>query len=182
MAAVTEPPAVPERLYLIGFRGSGKSTAGKLVAAKLGWVFLDSDELIEQRTGRTIAALFASEGETAFRNRETELLTGLAKLKQRVIACGGGVVLRTANRVLLRDTGYCVWLTAATTTLHDRITADPGSLDRRPALTGLPPLSEIEALTRAREPLYREVAHAVVDTEGRAPEEVAMAILSSWTG
>src|SRR5262249_41226273 len=147
----------PARIYLVGYRGSGKSTVGPLLAGRLGWRFLDADALLEQRAGRTVADVFAAEGGAGFRQREAALLAELAGRERHVIANGGGVVLRAANRRLLRESGYCVWLTGDPATLYQRSQTDPASRGRRPALTGLPGPAEVERLMREREPLYREV-------------------------
>ncbi|HEY1381697.1 MAG TPA: shikimate kinase, partial [Gemmataceae bacterium] len=142
-----------ERLYLIGPRGSGKSTVGRLLAARLGWAFADADEELEARAGRSIAAVFAAEGEAGFRDREAELLRDLARLDRHVIACGGGAVLRPESRQLLRATGQCVWLTGDAATLCRRLDCDPATAARRPALTALPGPAEVERVVREREPL-----------------------------
>ncbi len=168
------------RLYLIGPRGSGKSTVGPLLAARLGWKFTDADEALEASAGRSIADIFAAEGEAGFREREADLLGDLARQDRHVIACGGGVVLKSANRQLLRTTGHCVWLTGDTKTLCRRLDCDPATASRRPALTELPVQAEVERLVREREPFYREVAHLTVATDGRSPADIVSAILSAW--
>jgi shikimate kinase len=167
-------------VYLVGARGCGKSTVGQLLATRIGWDFLDADALLEERAGRSIAELFATEGEAGFREREASLLRELAGRQQHVIATGGGVVLRDQNRRLLRATGLCVWLTGDPATLYGRLLSDPTSRVRRPALTRLPGPAEVERVLREREPLYREVAHLVVATENQSPEAVVSAILSAW--
>jgi shikimate kinase len=176
----SESSVRPPLIYLIGARGSGKSTVGHLLAERLGWRFLDADAVVEERAGQSIAAVFAGEGEAGFRDRETAILAELSTLHQHVIATGGGVVLRPGNRKRLRTSGYCVWLTGEPATLYLRLLEDPTTRDRRPALTSLPGPAEVERLLREREPLYREVAQLVVSTEGQSPEGVVSAILSAW--
>src|SRR3954447_21902345 len=100
-----------DRLFLIGYRGSGKSTVGRLLAERLGWAFVDADEELEIRAGRSIADIFTTDGEPAFRALESAVLRELASRDRHVIACGGGVVLRDDHRRLLRTGGHCVWLT-----------------------------------------------------------------------
>jgi shikimate kinase len=169
-----------ERVYLIGPRGSGKSTVGQLLADRLGWGFVDADEALETLAEQSIADIFAAEGESGFRNREADLLGVVAKRERHVFACGGGVVLRPTNRQLLRATGFCIWLTGNSKTLCERVDCDATTASRRPALTALPALAEIERLLREREPLYREVAHLTVTTDGRSPADVVSAILNAW--
>src|SRR6516162_5971118 len=99
-------------LFLIGPRGSGKTTVARLLAQRIGWAWCDADELLEERAGKTIRQIFADEGEAAFRERESALLQEIALRQDHVIATGGGIVLSPANRELLRR-GAVVWLTAA---------------------------------------------------------------------
>jgi shikimate kinase len=169
-----------ERIYLVGYRGSGKTTVGRLLADALGWSFVDADDVIEARAGQSIAAIFSAEGEAGFREREAANLRDLSSRDRYVIATGGGVVLRADNRQLLRATGHCVWLTGEPATLSRRLEGDPTTRARRPALTALPGPAEVERLLREREPFYREVAHSVVATETQSPEAVVSAILSAW--
>jgi shikimate kinase len=167
-------------IYLVGYRGSGKTTVGRLLGQQIGWPFLDADDVLEAQAGRTVAEVFAVEGEAGFRDRESAVLCDLATRRQHVIATGGGVVLRDENRRVLQATGFGVWLTGSPETCFNRFRADPATRSRRPALTGLIGLAEVERLSREREPLYREVAHVVVDTENQSPEEVVSTILSAW--
>jgi shikimate kinase len=169
-----------DRIFLIGSRGSGKTTVGRQLAARLGWAFVDADAELEIRAGRSIADIFATEGEPGFRARESEVLGDLAARERHVVACGGGVVLRDEHRRLLRTTGHCVWLTGDPATLADRLAADPTTAARRPALTALAGRAEVERLLREREPLYREVAHWTVATDGQSPDDVVSSILSAW--
>jgi shikimate kinase len=168
-----------DRIYLVGPRGSGKTTVGRLLAERLECKFLDADVELEAGAGRSIAEIFAAEGESGFRAREAKLLAELARLDGHVIACGGGMVLRPENRERLRNTGLCVWLAGEPATLCRRIDCDPTTASRRPALTNLSGSAEMERLVREREPHYREVAHLAVDTDGRSPDEVVSAILSA---
>src|SRR5438445_2457666 len=146
-----------ERIFLIGPRGSGKSTVAKLVAKELGWEWTDADAELESRAGRTIRDVFVAEGEEGFRRREAEVLAELCQRHRLVVATGGGVVLREDNRELLKK-GWAVWLTADAGTLWRRISGDATSAERRPALTGAGGKSEVELLLRTREPLYRACA------------------------
>lgn len=170
------------RLVLIGYRGTGKSTIGPILARRLGWTFIDADERIEAAAGRSIAEIFAAEGETGFRDRESATLAELCRGDDLVIATGGGVILRDANRQRLRDSGFVVWLTASPETIWDRLQHDPTTTSRRPNLTPGGGLDEIRSLLAVREPLYRQTANFTIATEALSPEAAADAILSAWTG
>jgi len=170
------PSLSPSLLFLIGYRGTGKTTVARLLAERLGWQWRDADALLEARHGRSIREIFAAEGEAGFRDKEAALVPELCALRRHVIATGGGVILRPSNREQLRAAGRVVWLTADAATLWRRIQGDGSTAQRRPNLSG-GGLVEVEELLRVREPLYRACAHLVVSTEGRAPEEVAEDIL-----
>ena len=170
------------RLILIGYRGTGKTTVGRLLAARLGWNFADADDLVEAAAGKSIAEIFASEGEPGFRDREAAAIRELCGRDRLVLATGGGVVLRPANRELLRGAGFVAWLVARPETVWERLQSDPATAARRPNLTAVGGLEEIRTLLAAREPLYRELAHFTVETDRPSPEEVADAILTAWNG
>ena len=173
------PPVMPSSrrpvIFLTGYRGSGKTSVAKLLAGRLGWQWLDADEALVARHGKTIRAIFAEEGEAGFRDKEAGLLDELCRLREHVVASGGGVVLRPENRGKLRS-GLVIWLTADAATLWRRISSDATTTEQRPNLTG-GGLSEVEELLRVREPLYRGCADLVVDTTGKSPEQVVEAIL-----
>jgi shikimate kinase len=141
--------------------GSGKTTVGKRLASELGRPFVDADEALEERTGRTIAEIFAAEGEDGFRDLETQVLEDLlARTDAPVIASGGGVVVREANRKLLTDSDdvLVVWLNASPGFLASRI-EQKAQKAHRPLLAGEePPRAVLERLSVEREPLYAEVA------------------------
>jgi shikimate kinase len=167
-----------QRLFLIGYRGTGKTSTARVLAARLGWQFRDADTYLEQQAGRTIRAIFATDGETCFRDLESAALAELAQLECVVIATGGGVIIRSENRSLLKRTGCCVWLQADPDTIGQRLQADIATAAQRPALTHLGGLAEIRTLLAQREPWYRECAALAVDTVGRSPEDVAEIILA----
>ena len=167
---------------LIGYRGTGKTTVGRLLAERLGASWIDADTVLEERLGRTIAELVREEGEAAFRDAEARVLADLLSTTRGVLATGGGVVLREANRTLLRERGRpIVWLDAPVDTIRRRLAADPSTLARRPALAGEDPLAEVEAAVHAREPLYRACADWTVDTGTAPPHDVAITI-AAWLG
>ena len=163
-------------LYLIGSRGSGKSSVGAVIAKRLVLPFFDADCVLETDAGKSIRDIFTTEGESGFRDRESATLRKLAGGNRAVIATGGGVILRAENRELLRATGRVVWLTAPAELLWDRISIDPTTAVRRPNLAG-GGLEEVKALLAGREPLYALTAHATVDAS-QSPERVADAILA----
>src|SRR5689334_9789562 len=145
-------------LTLIGYRGTGKTTVARLMAARLGWEAVDLDDEIERAAGKSIAAIFADDGEQAFRDHESAALAACAARPRIVLATGGGVVLRAANREILRQMhnggGQIAWLRASPETILDRLTADASTAWRRPNLTPAGGLREIVELLAQRTPLY----------------------------
>jgi shikimate kinase len=184
MTLLCKPRDRPSRgagLALVGYRGTGKSTVGKILADRLHRPFLDADCEIEARAGRPIAAIFAVEGETAFRDWEEQTLRELVQHHPGVIlATGGGAVVRATNRLLLQGFGLVVWLRADPPELARRLLADPRA-EARPALTPAGTINEIASMLDARRPLYEEVADMAVDTLERSPEELADCILGLWS-
>lgn len=161
-------------LGLVGYRGTGKSTVGRILAERLGWSFHDTDATLESRHGRPVAAIFRDQGEPAFRDLESAILAELTDGPPRVVATGGGIVVRPANRPALRRLGLVVWLTADPSRIADRIGAEA---HLRPALTAAGTLAEIADVLALRSPWYREVADLEIATDGLDPEQVAGAIL-----
>ncbi len=167
-------------IVLIGYRGTGKSTVGRILAERLGRAFVDSDREIEARSGRSIRALFAESGEPSFRDREEQTLAELTDgFPGAVLATGGGAILRESNRRRLRDFGFVAWLTADPVELSRRLEADPTSLAGRPALTSAGTLAEIEQVLASRSPLYAEAADVVIPTGGQTPEQAALAVIAA---
>lgn len=165
-------------IFLIGYRGTGKTTVGRLVAERLGIEAIDADEEIEHRAGKTIAAIFADDGEESFRNLEAQVIADLCRRTRLVVTPGGGAVLREATRDAMRTAGPVVWLTASVDTIADRLANDATTGNRRPNLTAAGGRAEIEAVLAERKPIYQACATLVVDTEGKTPAEVADQIIA----
>lgn len=166
-------------LFLIGYRGSGKTTVAVALAQQLDWPWIDADAELERRAGMTIKQIFAEKGELAFRDLETAVLQDLAARKGQIVALGGGVVLRAENRSVLRERGKTVWLQASPETLVRRISDDPTTVDRRPNLTAQGGLAEIRNLLEQRTPLYAECANMTINAEHTLPDEIAHQIIAS---
>jgi shikimate kinase len=149
-------------IALIGMPGSGKSAIGKAAAKRLALSYADCDQAIERRAGCSIAEFFSANGEQAFRELESDMLTTLVDDSRSVIATGGGVVLRPANRELLRSRTCCVYLRASSELLWKRLRNDR----RRPLLQVADPQARLRQMHAERAPLYEEVAHLVIDTDG----------------
>lgn len=163
-------------ITLIGYRGCGKSTVGQLLASRLGWPCVDSDDVIEQETGLTISQIFATCGESGFREKETDVLHELLKRNQTVVAAGGGAVLSERNRRMMKDAGPVVWLQASPENLAARIEQDQNSATRRPSLTGKSITDEVRDVLLQRLPCYADAATLTVDVDFGTPEEIAEGI------
>lgn len=146
-------------IYLVGLMGAGKTTVGRMLAKRLGRLFLDSDHEIVERTGVPIPTIFEIEGEDGFRRREAQTIHELTAGSDLVLATGGGVVINPENRQRLHDTGWVVYLNVPPRLLYERTRHDRN----RPLLQVEDPLARLEELHAVRDPLYREAAHMVVD-------------------
>ncbi len=160
-------------IFLIGPRGCGKSTIGKLLAKRLSLRFCDTDTLIVQTAGASVTDIVAAEGWEGFRRREARALLQAA-VPDTVVATGGGMVLAEENRAVMRDNGTVVYLAATANVLRARLSRSPDK-SGRPSLTGAEPLQEIELILAEREPLYRQTAHIVVPA-ALPPKEVVKKI------
>ncbi|OGQ83932.1 MAG: hypothetical protein A2289_26005 [Deltaproteobacteria bacterium RIFOXYA12_FULL_58_15] len=163
-------------LVLVGVRGSGKSTVGAMLAERLNLEFVDLDAAVEQQAGKSITAIFADEGEPAFRALESRVLANLADDVIRVVATGGGVVVSAENRRALALVGETVWLRVSPEQAVQRVQ----SSTHRPKLTELPPLEEAQKIANEREPYYEEVAEAVFSTDGKSAEQVCDELEQFW--
>jgi shikimate kinase len=165
-------PPTDRHLALVGLMGAGKSTVGRRLASAWGRSFVDLDDAVVAEAGRSIAELFAAEGEDGFRDRESAALrAALAASAPVVVATGGGVVLRDENRALLADEAVVVWLDADVATLAARVGDGTG----RPLLADGPE-ARLRALDAARRPLYSAAADLRVDTTDLGTDEVVAAV------
>lgn len=152
-------------VFLVGLMGSGKTTVGRRLAGHLGVEFVDSDQEIVRRTGAKIPLIFEIEGEQGFRLREKTVIDELTQGKDRIVATGGGAILDPETRVRLRERGRVIYLSAGINQLLQRTAGDRN----RPLLQTANPRARLEELFKTRDPLYRQVAHWVVDTANRGP-------------
>jgi shikimate kinase len=174
---------VNRRIVLIGFSATGKSTVGRIVAQRLGWGFVDTDQVIIEQAGKSIGEIFHGEGEDAFRSYERKALLAAARRQPVVIASGGGAVLVEKNRVTMSRTCYIVCLEARPETIHQRLLLD--------AQAGVNPIAElltkrahavenIAYLKQFRQPYYA-IANWTVHTDNLTPQEAAEEVLHGWT-
>lgn len=166
-------------IALIGFRATGKSAVGQIVARMLDRVFIDMDRHLTASAGREIACWVRLEGWDSFRKAESELLEALGTKRGLVVATGGGVVLAAANRRVLARDFVTIWLKAPARVIGERIAADSQSVSTRPPLSDMAPDEEIGTLLREREPLYAESADFELDTEGKSTQEIA-GLIMDW--
>lgn len=164
----------PSRIVLTGFMGSGKSTVGPLIAARLGWQFVDVDNVIEAEAGATIADIFAHQGESAFRDREHATIARLATGEGLVLALGGGAIEREDTRVLLLNAPGTL-LVHLEIELNTTLTRCGGTENTRPVLADR---ANLAARYHRRLPLYR-MAHVSINADTLTPDEVADAVLQA---
>jgi shikimate kinase len=163
----------PGSLFLVGPMGAGKSTIGRQLARQLGLEFHDSDHEIESRTGVDIPLIFEIEGETGFRKREKAVIDELTRLPGIVLATGGGAILDPDNRKHLRGRGRVIYLHTSVNQQLKRTARDRN----RPLLQTENPRDRLNELMQVREPLYREIADLVINTDGKHVRNVVREIL-----
>jgi len=156
-----------KNIILTGFMGVGKTSVGTRLAKDLGYVFVDTDELIEADQKTTITEIFSNFGETYFRDVETRIITRLLENEGQVISTGGGAVIRDENRKAFRENGVVICLTAHPESIYARIRHET----HRPLLQVPDPLAKIRELLAARDPFYRQ-ADFVIDTSERSVDDV----------
>ncbi len=159
-------------LYLIGMMGAGKSTLGKILAQELGYRFLDTDVVIEAAAGQPVTEIFATAGETAFRELETQVLGQVAAYQQMAIATGGGIVLQRQNWSYLRH-GIVIWLDVSVDQLCDRLQSD----STRPILQGVDLRQTLQTLLEQRQSLYDQADVRIVIGADESPQQLAIRVL-----
>ncbi|MBW1798837.1 MAG: shikimate kinase [Deltaproteobacteria bacterium] len=168
-------------IVLIGYRCSGKTTVGRLLARNLKRNFLDTDRLIEEKTGLPIHSYVSQNGWRDFRAVEKEIVEAIASRDASVIATGGGVVIDQENVRNLRKNGWVVWLDTDAPDIKDRMKGEGKAGRLRPSLSGVDPLDEIDQILNERTPFYEHARDYTVDTNGQAPEEVAQEIMMAFS-
>lgn len=164
---------IPQHIYLCGFMGSGKTTVGKLLAEKLGYKFVDTDQFIEKNEKTTIRDIFENSGETQFRKLENRVIKQIAVSEENtVIALGGGSLMRKANLKLIKTSGYLIYLNADRHTIAARLQADTA----RPLLQR----ASLDTLFKQRKPGY-ETASLIMKTRDQSPAEIVQHILHHFS-
>ena len=164
-------------MWLVGMMGSGKTSAGRLAASSLGVEFSDTDVVVAERMGCSVAQLWGEVGEASFRDLEKVATAYLAN-RSGIVATGGGVVLDADNRRILSESGRVVWLKASPSVLSDRIESNTD----RPLLPGSGQVEALEALLEERSAFYAEVSDHLIDTDDNDLVEVAHEIEAVWNG
>jgi shikimate kinase len=162
-------------IALIGFMGAGKTTVGRIIAELLHYEFVDTDELIEARTGKRIPDIFKQSGEPAFRELEKQVVADLATREKLVISCGGGLAANQANLDRLKTHALVIFLWAS----PEKIWARVHHQTHRPLLQAPDPQAKIRELLATREPFYRQ-ADVMVNTDLRAPKIVAQQVIAQF--
>lgn len=167
----------PKNIWLVGYRCTGKTTVGKALARRLGMRFIDTDELIEEKAGKSIKEIFAEGGEPHFRELEHRVVVEASGVEGQVIGAGGGAVLREDNVSAMKRSGLVVLLEADAETIHRRMLDDPRSARMRPELTNKDRFEEIVHLLEHRREYYEGASDIRVSTVGVSVDEVVEQIM-----
>ena len=163
-------------IVLVGFMGTGKTSIGRRISSQLRMRYVDTDDIVERDSGRRISNIFAEDGESAFRELESEAVCKVSKLYNHVIATGGGVVLKESNMTELKRTGIVFCLTATAEEIYRRV----GHQTHRPLLQDPDPLAKIQSMLAERQPYYAE-ADYMIRTTGRSFGEIITHIKRVFT-
>ena len=164
------------KIFLVGYRCSGKTTIGKILADRINYKFLDMDRMIEQQTGSTISDLVDAHGWEYFRQIEKEILFNTEHMKDTIVSTGGGIVTDPENLIFLNKNGYSIWLDADIKAILSRLKTDPSTLHSRPPLTNNTLIEETKELLKIRRPLYEKASHLKIETDLHTPEEIVTLI------
>lgn len=159
-------------LFLIGYRGSGKTTVAKQLAVRLDWQWLDTDDLIVEHSGQSIAEIFEQGGESRFRELEFEIIKQVVVRANLVVSLGGGAITNPDLPPLIAESGKCIWLRADPEVLFKRLGSGNTNDAQRPALTNLDGLTEIKQVLAQRQTVYEACADYSIDTDELTPEQV----------
>ncbi len=166
-------------VFLIGYRCTGKTSVGEALAGALGWPFVDTDRMIVDASGQSIARMIAGGGWAMFRKREHDVLKAVCGNHHQVVATGGGIVLDADNRLAMQHAGTVVWLTASRKTIQSRMRNDETTAGNRPSITSQGVLEEIASVLAERRPLYEMAADLVIDTDRSTIEEICTQIIEA---
>ncbi|HIE07463.1 MAG TPA: shikimate kinase [Desulfarculaceae bacterium] len=164
-------------INLIGYRCSGKSSVGRQLAEVMARPFVDADLIFVEQEGRSVTEFVAASGWPEFRQVESRILGELCRKEEIVLATGGGVVLKSENRFLLKESGLNFWLQIEPETVFTRLAADSQSASQRPPLSSLSPADEISVGLKEREPFYREIADYIIPVDQLSIAEIVTRIL-----
>ncbi len=163
----------PFNIVLIGFMGSGKSSVGKHLSTLLEMDYIDTDDLIIEKSGMSINEIFNIHGEIGFRKLEMEVIEDLEKIENTVISCGGGLILNASNIDLLKNNGKLIWLKASPDQIYNRLSDD----NTRPLLKNDLTIEKLSQILNSRLSLYKSASHLAIDTDGKNIQEISKEIV-----
>ena len=169
-------------IFLIGYRCTGKTSVGNALSKKLALTFVDADERLMEKEGKTIAEMVAEGGWDYFRRREKEIIKSICALDGQVVATGGGVILEPGNVAAMKNRGRLSWLRAEPETIRKRILKDNMTAEQRPALTSQGAANEIASTLKDRTPYYRAAMDFSIHTDGRLVEDICEMIMKRLNG
>jgi shikimate kinase len=166
---------IKNNIFLVGLMGSGKTTIGKLIAKKLRYKFIDTDLLMEEKTGVKVPLIFEYEGEEGFRKREAKILSEVLRLDNIILATGGGIVLSDNNRQQLKERGNVIYLNAEINELAKRLSNDK----TRPLLQNTDIKEKLKELMGHRSFLYESIADSIIQTKNKRAPDIANEIITN---